>query len=760
MPAPGFVLSARGLWLFLARNSSSLCPTTRGRCSVAQIAIDPAAPTLPFRDAAVLVELRETTTDDDGNEQVNWVVRDDLHFDALEINCGSVGASEGSSGREYGEVYEAGDAPVLTTVSSEDLRGRWVRVRLVPRASTISGDEAAAPQVIFQGFILKDQAAPDNAPAGTTPRGRQTYVVAGPERLLDMVQWSTSFWRDDATPVNPPVELGSLPPAVNRATRDGYNPHGLAAWGNRCATEPDGLPCFGGRERWNNLQWLRYVIYRHVQQYDDNDQPVWPVWTIGGQTEEAEKIEQVIQLRDRETARRQVDAALSPRLALDYVILPTDDGYELKIFTLVTETAAAGGQIVEPNPARWALLIQDADQHTVHAQFENCEAQMYDAVEVIGGRIVVCFSASGTGILPLLFATIEQGWSAALEAAYTSVGAGGYEDDDAKSAADAARGDDRFRDVWTRFEVTPRVGIQAGLAMLDAAGELVVDTVFDNLVPGQQWRKATLDWLPLRDGYDYTTDPPTYTGTGGPPSFKPPFAVVRPDRDADRWHMADALGGATLRGADGTTPFKGCTISVPRNVWGLRVKADPPHTAALGHWPGGAGPTHWVPRDGSGADAGQGGWDWQQDMLLTIAVEADHRLRLRAELPDAERRGWGLTKVVQAPDAELHVVLPGTLVDVADGARQYSPAAGPLVLRDDRPELQRLLAGLVGRYLTVRRRAVVTYEYLHAGQNNIGSVLTAVVVDGEPREVNAPITGVRWNMNERRTILATGQATR
>jgi len=647
-----------------------------------------------------------------------WIPSPNLVALRAEIHAGSAGYSTAEIEHLYGTLFEAGEAPTYATELGADLAGKWVRLRLIvpqtvlSRAGTVTPD--VEPVTIWTGYIAKRGETPANVAAEATPRGGDHYTCVGPERILEQCELFTSAWLI----ANVVQELDWMP-GFNRRSAGGE------VFGNRSATKLNGCYFFGGTGIWTRRQMLEHVIAYWVQVRSAADAPLWPIWHLSGQLEALESLTLPVECHERMTAKDLVDAIVSPRLGLDYIIVPTEDGFSIRVFTTMPADITAASYKLPGNRRRFELSL--GGMTDVTAEFEDDEAAKYDQITVIGKRLVICLSA-GQGAQNALL----PAWSASQETAYND-GAGLGASADLHAAF---RTSDHFRDVYQRYRLHS-VTWQGGYAYPAVAhdGSIVVAGV-----GCQTWSRKTLDHIPLQDGYNYTTNPPTWNGVSGVlPEFRPPLVLAEhPTRGC--------LPVDLLAAADGG----GATVAALKNEWGLNLRSNPNHLFARNHW----GPSR---ADNFNPDVD--GYDYEK-LSATMAIESDHRVLMSWKLPEAQWSGLGLSRIIEVPEAELHLLAPQTIVGTtAAGARALSPNA-LVILRDDRDVLARVLAGAIGRYLMVRARASLVYDALLPAMAALGAILEWVAPGGVRREVNAPLTSIAWDFQRRQTRVSTGQARR
>ena len=129
--------------------------------------------------------------------------------------------------------------------------------------------------------------------------------------------------------------------------------------------------------------------------------------------------------------------------------------------------------------------------------------------------------------------------------------------------------------------------------------------------------------------------------------------------------------------------------------------------------------------------------------MVTLALLADQPLKLVFDGGSASG-GKKNTKVIRVPDAELWYVPANTVVRV-DETGTLRSTISPLILRNDAPRLQIIMAGAIARYHLTRPRAKITLQGYHAWAGLLGQMLRVVEQGAATQIIQAPITEVRWS---------------
>lgn len=672
---------------------------------------------------AYLVQLKKSWADE-------WETRADIEAIRAEVHTAATGGSRAELARDYGPTILTPGATAYEARAALDILGYWVRIQLLTRGLP------GTAQTIFTGQIESEARDIYGGTSGGAS-GRQSWAALGPERALEKIDLATSYWLDPHS--SGAYELGWAPPFN---LRDRYQ----RLTGNRSPSmrRPTGavpaVPAryvFGGTDAWTHKDAIEYVLDRYVNRWNPTTGLCeGPEFRLEGWRGTLDTWTSRLALGASTTAARILAELIPTEYGLDYVIRPTAYGYAIRAFSMAKTGLSFGGYDFPANGQVW---IYDAGSRPeTAAEVEVTHAQRYDTVKVMGQRPVVALSAgaSANG------GTLVERWTATQQAAYL---AGTGKGDDPPEKHDAYRATDRFRAVFQALAIDPaRFTYQKGAAnpVLKPDGTLAPNDP-DNPPNYQVTLRATLDKLPLRAGYDYTTSPPTNNNAADTePEFLPALAFGYIAAAKPIWAQLDKLDQY------GRQPI---TVEPLEHEWGLLLNGNPNHALAKGHWAN-AKPSNFDPE--------AEGLDYTQ-VAVTIALQTDHRIAISSELPAGQRRGDASTKTVEVADAQLWALAPSTIVGIdAAGKLQYSPAA-LVLLRDDRDILLRTAAGLIARFQQPRGRATITTRTLDTRDQQLGTILTAVSSGaGNTVLVEAHVTSVFWDFLQRTTRFCAGAATR
>ena len=670
-------------------------------------------------EARPIVELRPTWDSP-------WLPYPWVRAVSAEIHSAYVGHSTATLEHRYGRMSHPGligwvDEP------REDHRGEWVRISLAPTdvdAFDLPPGDAVRLVPIWCGFVVKQVDRPDLDVS--SPRGTQTMIATGAERLLEQIDVCSSFWRHSGL-AGRVVEL-DRPPRFNDVRRGGQ------VVGNRTAEKWNGCHHFGGDAVWTHRDILEYLFVHYLLRMSSPELPSrGPRWMLSGQLAALDTFASTIVVDRVMTLRRLLDMVIPASLGVDYVVRyaqppqgapDADDGFSLHVFSLQPEPTTAGGYTLPGNP--WRYRVDRVGEHDAAFSIETCQSTVYRRIEVRGRPIVVCRSA-GHGSHPGFMAR----WESLLREDYDS--ALGWSGPNIRERNDAYRADDRFRDVYQAYATN---GTQGGLASpaTDDTGELVLKP----WCPDDRVR-ASLSWLPLYEGWDYTTDPPTAPPASNRPlDYRPPLVLVFVE---DKGVFVPVEQLSSVGKVSGS-------VSALHDAWGVRVRTSPNHAMAR-HSAATLAPSTF--------DAFRHAVDYRM-LSFTFAHESDYVVRVAADLPPQQQAAPGSTLVIERPDCELHLLLPRTVLGVnLDGTLRLSPDH-TVILRDDRDKLRRDLVGAVARHLATRARATVRYVALVTGHVVLGSILQAVVLPGGDAVINGACTSAVWDFRRRTTEISTGHA--
>lgn len=651
--------------------------------------------------APALVEIKRTWSDD-------WTFAPELIFKSGRVASG-YDVDRATLARLYGETAYPWESGAWTSRAAWDLGAWWVRVQML---SSSGYQQAFIGRISGEGRNVLEKS--------------QEWQCYGPQQILRKIHVSRSTWWDEDAEES--VDLGWIPD-MNRRDEAGQ------LVGNRSTAKHDGCYLFGGEETWSHRDMVEYLLATFADDSDDDG----PAWSLGGQDDVLDDFTESVSFRKSETVYDLLRRLIPPRLGVDWCVRPTDEGFEVFVYTLTERDYSFAGSTLPRNP-RVISFAAGVDKLNTGCRVARTGDHRYGSIRVFGRRAVICCSLFGLDVPgpEARLGTLTYGWDSTLETEYKAGDPfGDYADEH-----DEVRKSDYFETVYSHFIAAADWDFHGGEAAptIDRhSAEIDAGTADDY----QRVVRRTLSWLPLREGFDYTKNPPLdLTADGSEADLAPPAAYVL-ERGIDR----DGTGTAVMNRyvpADAA----GMSVSALRNEWGVKIGANPNHLLARDNFSGAADTLH-EPR-----------YNWDE-MVVTIAIDSDQRLQMSYEVGTAAD---GVMDI-EVSDAELWYLAAGTVVGClgssAEGKGLQYVAEGR-TLRDDSDRLGQVLAGAVARYMTDRARAEIELQGFHPYSPMLGAILSAVVGTGSQQGVSAPISAVEWHEGSGeqppRTVVKTGHA--
>ncbi|MCL2647729.1 MAG: hypothetical protein FWD61_12085 [Phycisphaerales bacterium] len=674
--------------------------------------IGPRADDVPYEYAPPIIEVASIEGDDSGDWWINdFEVDEDLELVSMGLYASSSQVSQCSIRYRYGQVKQPSDGDFVT-LSARSLEGSWIRVSL---PDPNGGD----PIVQFIGRL--DSESRNMFGDQDYAAGIQEFQVTGGLKILQKITVRQAYFDNG----NLGTSLVGWLPSINKKDRRGL------MVGNRSKDRGGTSYNYGGTDLWTHYDYLEYLIANFVQGIDGSGLPAWPQWTIGGQADILKNIKTTIDLGESATAAQILGKLIPVRYGLDYMVTPTDTGFEITVFALSKDnidfSVDGETQTMTGNPN--TVEVQRVGQHDlIDVKLAVSYEKKYDKIEIVGKRIVVCGTLYGEyyGV-----ASLVPKWSNDLESQYKSAGG---DDPDA-----TRKNSDKFRNVYQYLGAPENWDLdgKAWCIEFDDNGKVVQGTNFQNSI------RETLSWVPMKEGFDYSVDPPIdNTETDMPPDMKHPLAWIYDEQpvgnyDNPRLVKCDAVG---------------IHVSRPYNDWGVFLSASFNHKLALNHWNNDEIYSSEYPE-----------YDYTM-VIATIAIESDQRIRLVKNVPYEAMAYDGSVMRVFDNEAECWVMLDQTVVDIDENGEQVKWTGGLRELRNDIDRLTLLMAGLIGRYTYERGRASLTFKGILPRADLLGSIMTTITQGGEVIDINAPITSIEWSgtsggkSNSPQLVMKTGYA--
>lgn len=666
-----------------------------------------------------VVEIRESWSDP-------WVQSNEIEAVSCSYNVPSHGLDHFSFRHRYGEIKHPWEND-YSNRTFQDWNGWWVRVRLRDPDDPTNTDKF---ETIFVGKAESESRTVHGSPdVDSVPSGIQEYTAYGPYNILRKTEVYESEWMVYRTGATGTYKRQGWLPDINlrdkRGTlignmsavfktagggRDSYHVYDAGAYGTGGGLTPS---------IWSSNEYARYLFEEFL---NDDASPDNPLWTLGSSVDTLlADVKENVTFNDVESIADMLHAIIPRRLGLDFFIVYTDAGFEVEVVSLTsTETTFGSGTI----PANTDVLEIDATASLdAELAFEKSSTQKYGKIQIIGQRAILCgsFDRNFAGLTET--GEVHRKWNSGDAGSYDS-GTGTPSDTDLKH--DTVRADDRFRHVYQAFGLSvDRTDLPTIDIAISDEGVVTLAANNDEMQPSM---RETLPYLPLREDYDYTVDPPINNSISFyEPAYLPPQAFVE--------HLTGEV-----------TPVDkvGVGISLLPNDWGLLLQSSPNHLIASSEFTG-SGSTQQTPQFDS------------TNMSMIIAFESNRRLVLTHEEASAELSDG--TKTIYMDDAALWLLLPDTIVG-QDTSLAFVRSPGSLVtLRNDFDRMQRVMAGAITRYTQNRYRANLRFRGLKRWSDRIGHMLRITNDGTDLDQVEGVLTSIEWMFeSSHQTVLRGGYA--
>lgn len=728
--------------------------------------IKAASTTAPDTVIAPLVFVRQLWSDE-------WTVRPDLRLTSATALVAGMGVGSAEFRRPFGPAVKFEYESVYSAKTTLDILDWWVFVLLPSKdgGSEFSwiGRISTESREVHAGGTLS------NGDPDPTPAGVQTWIAHEPLRLLERKPFAQAVFRYGSQ--NNAVhrhdwlpDMNAREPGSGFAGNRSYELHspggGIAAsYVFRGRIDSAGTKAV----LWSHLDFLQYVLswFADYPVAATDGSSTGPYFQITGARNALAELKTTIRFKRNGAVADALRKIIPREAGLDYKILPIlatgsegqveIPGFEINVYPTSPVALYFATASLPANTDRVDLNLRDIGSAT--ARMVNTLDNQYDGIRVRGERIVVCATLrfQKPAQLPLGRAFIP-GWDTAeppdnpnapvsLQLQYTR--GTGTEADSAK-AHDTARQNPRYRDVYSRFvlpenALLDKIGLSAPVLSSDGTpiGGLY------NSARSREFQlvyRELLPWIPLRNGFDYSTPTPT-------PRFD---AVAQSGFRSLTVYVFDRL---SADGTKGTNEYRraedlGLSVSIDSEAWGILIGQTPRHRLGYNEF-------GW---DLKNADDDvtetkttvEPRWKWQS-MLATLAMRTDKRLEVSVDYSPADLIKPERELVIDVPGAEMWVLAVNTIVAI-DSSNAFV-RRGPELLRDDSERLHAVMAGAIGRYVNARRRAVIDIHGIQGWSTLLGKILSVVEAPAETLQVDAPITSIEYTTaGTPSTVIKTGFA--
>jgi len=570
-----------------------------------------------------------------------------------------------------------------------------------------------------------------------TASGEQIFHAFGLEEELSRIAVTVAYFHDPNDADNPGC-IDWSPPFNLRHDR------GAAPLGNAATviyTAPTGTQIvFAGRvdgispDTWSWKDIVDYLFANIV-----STEVTWSIRDTSAY-QDLDYFASVVQA-DGRSVRDILNSVLDRRRGFVWHVEMAGDesAAEIVIDSVLSSDITVNGHTVRDN--------DDPDSVTAHGtqtgpevSILQAESARYDAVEVVAGRLVTCFSISYQD------GTLERAWTAAEEVAYLAgaqdaTGYASWTKAEKQARSDRRRAAEDLARVFRLFRIPADWDWTAkgGVGGLDFAyaNPIYADGELDTAHAAEYWNsfRRILPYLPLEDGRNYASMHfPSARITGDEPRYMTPFAVVRDEADST-WRLVHALGMRELGVPNGSVR------AISREM-AVEVSMHPAYLLARNHWTG-AEPGKAEPR-----------FDWQR-MILTVAMETDERLRVAVVRPGHSISNTSRLLRIFQPDMTLWYLLPQTVVGIdADGDLERVAAGATKdkrILRDDTSRARALAEAAIAYYGAERAAMRLRWTGIDDHIPLARLITTVDIATGESITANSIVSEITWNAESQTT---------
>jgi len=602
----------------------------------------------------------------------------------------------------YGAVLTEGSAAWQSRTIPTDYKNWFVRLQHRTAADPETWES------LFFGWFQREEIIPHSPQeGGTVPTGDLRLTAYGLETILDRRVLSTTETKRKWSGVSIPI--------TDVLTFNKRHEIGFSEQGNRSIDRIGDSYIFSNYdgEVWTAENIVEYMI--------DRIGPTDMTIRILGQYEALANIKPVAFRPQGMTIAAVLNTLVNRRLGLGWTIRVDEDTtperLEIHIFSVFDEDVTYG----DGTPDSPTTSIQrNLEQNTIDldsrydlddAYFVLDSLSKYDQVMVTGARIKSIFSLSFED-------NIGRGWTLQEQTGYTN-------------ATDDERLNDTWDNVYTVYHMDESWA-WANATVGSGPGAPVVPTISDDGTYHADLGANYKEW-----GHRFLRELPSLkawsTGTAEK-EYREPLLLVKYN---GTYYHADR--------PPPDAPWPPLQMEMLSAAFGFQVRAPGHnHILAMNH--------------GDVTDSvTQPVLDYK-DMVATVAIEADERLRVIAPSLSGQPHPAQIRTIeIDVPDAEFWYLAPGTVIGLdADNELERSPTApAACVLRNDVHRL-RAISALARKWYGVDRMAIRVVQVGIETDYPPGSLLTATTDSFDRETVMSVVTSVTYDLQTMRTTITTG----
>lgn len=589
----------------------------------------------------------------------------------------------------YGNIKRE-DSSIFSNVSPISISDQYIRIVVI---------DSDGRRPIWTGIVSDESFSMHGTLPGGNPQGDQRIVAYGLEHLLDRVSVDGAYVEEQGAT----KKIGWSPTFNDR----GF--HGAALEGNRSTSiGPEGVHRFSrDGSVWNHREIIEYIF----KYYSVAGLP----FSFGGQYTLLESIKTVVNFEGL-TIRQVLNKLIDRKRGLGWTIRISGGIVVIHVFSVFDESLSVGDVVVTPNSEVGTIAFDDAIDLD-SALINKSVSSQYDRIVVQGERIKTCFSVS------IADGNLEKGWVASEEASYK---AGSVSNNLDSKRNDAERKTDKFNRVYQTFRIPSNWNWKAS----DGVGGnkrfvvpgLTSDGLVSTLIIPNTWNypKALLRWLPISKNVNASNSEPEYLE---------PIVIVKDGQD---FYQVDALAAIKKDPA---------SVRILDREMGISVTPKINHVLGLNHFNKTTDP--------------RSDTDPQIDytsIIATVAVEADHRLRVEVDLVKIGEASK--TLVLEVADAELWWINPLTVTGIKDGKLVKSNGG---IVRDDSVRLRQIAAFAKAWY--GKRRSSIEFTAMSLAEfSPVGSLIVSAVSGTQEEPVGTVVSEKTWDFERQSTRIKTDYA--
>ena len=671
--------------------------------------------------------------------KTNWA---DAWVDAPNVEPISATISAGRHGTmrfrvRYGVIkWPASNA--TTTVTYTAIARDWIRV-------------THAGNVLWMGRVEADSRTL-HGNNGTNSAGVQIFTAYDGTRILEKMYVAKTATNDTRTGTEATPALDIFDGVANPNGTDANKTLDKNRSKNKLTGYGADHYIFESRDDrdaqlWTAKDYLEYIFQEHLLQ---NNITTQPEWTISGQLANLDfELQQFEIPEEPQTILWHISQCVQKRFGWNFAVVPTTTGFDLRVFSMSNTGVTYGSFTLPANPYSFSLNPTSAGD-MANTLIETSQVESHGRIELSGNRMIVCCSPEHQPTVtdaahratPDIDHLIRRGWKPSEELAY--VEADLITDPIlADEYRESAEFDDVFQNWVLRKEITKDI-----CPTFNNDGTL--DTTASSVTKLDLENESILSWIPMKAGFNYQVDPPLHLD-GSELSDKkwvnkefltPWFFYETKEDDPDT-----ATTDLELTGDFVESSRIGYSSYI--NEGGLSFKLS--HNV-INHYGSG------------GYSEAQSGLILTQPTLVetyaqlkacTIAFRSQTRMKLIYEKAGYTPQDG--IRYFHDESAEFIYLAPNTIMGLKNRRFVRSKSTG-IVLRNDLPNLERVMAGLIQRYVEDRLLARVEAFGVYYWGQKLGYILEALG-DGATgaNNIGGPVTEVRWQFErEQKTEISSG----